>query len=376
AGDDLLLERHVAGQCVDEPAHAQRVLVVNRHPPLEVADVQAVRPQADPSGGPQFVLLGRVLADAPVDEPVVEFVEAEPAVGGRAGPVFAAQHLGPVVMQPLEVDRVDRVLLALEPVARDLGDRYLLVAPRVEAVPVRQFRRRVRAEVRPQQASLFLHRVGVDADLVAEAPLGVPCLLERLVQAPAGVLEEPAVVVAAQAAVFHEAVRHVRAPVRTVPVDEAVVPAPVPEQREVLAEEPDRLYVLLLELRGARDRMPVTPQQFSHRRSPACFAQEAVSLITQHGSILARMRKTGKSWLIRSKSSSGACLATGMCGRAPGAACRYRRRMGARSGPLTSSRRTCSRRPCTRTAAPWAARTLRTQLASSPSMETRYRPPS
>src|SRR6185437_4116287 len=126
--------------------------------------------------------------------------------------------------------------------------------------------------------------------------------------APAGVLEEPAVVVAAQAAVFHEAVRHVRAPVRTVPVDEAVVPAPVPEQREVLAEEPDRLYVLLLELRGARDRMPVTPQQFSHRRSPACFAQEAVSLITQHGSILARMRKTGKSWLIRSKSSSGGLL--------------------------------------------------------------------
>ena len=111
----------------------------------------------------------------------------------------------------------------------------------------------------------------------------MPCLFEGLVQAPAGVVEEPAVVIAAQAAIFHEAVRQVRAPMRTVPVDKPVVAAPVPEQREVLAEEPDRLHVLLRELRDAGNGMPVAPQQFSHRRPLASFAELPVALVTQHG---------------------------------------------------------------------------------------------
>src|SRR5579863_2493850 len=45
-------------------------------------------------------------------------------------------------MQPFEVDGIDRVLLALEPVARDLRDGYLLEPARVIPVPVGQQRRR------------------------------------------------------------------------------------------------------------------------------------------------------------------------------------------------------------------------------------------
>ena len=49
---------------------------------------------------------------------------------------------------------------------------------------------------------------------------------------------------------------------------------------QVLAEDPDRLYVLLGELGGARDGVLVTPQQFAHRRAPARFTEQPVPLVT------------------------------------------------------------------------------------------------
>jgi len=68
------------------------VLVVDGYPPFEMPGVQAVGPQAHPAGGPQLVVVCRVLADPAVDESVVEFVKAKPLVGWRAEAVLTAQH--------------------------------------------------------------------------------------------------------------------------------------------------------------------------------------------------------------------------------------------------------------------------------------------
>src|SRR5580693_6051963 len=99
-------------------------------------------------------------------------------------------------MQPFEVDGIDRVLLALEPVARDLRDGYLLEAARVIPIPVGQQRRWPGPQVNPKEAGFLLHLVCLDANLVLEAALGMPGLLERLMKASAGVVEQPAVVIA------------------------------------------------------------------------------------------------------------------------------------------------------------------------------------
>src|SRR3989442_6681102 len=56
-------------------------------------------------------------------------------------------------MQPLEVDRIDGVLLALEPVARDLREHDLLVAALAEQIPIGHQRRRRGPQIRPQQRS-------------------------------------------------------------------------------------------------------------------------------------------------------------------------------------------------------------------------------
>src|SRR5215470_2553801 len=62
----------------EEPADAERVLVVDRHPPFEViAEIEAVRPQRDPTDGPDRVALALALAHTLVDEAVVELLEHE-----------------------------------------------------------------------------------------------------------------------------------------------------------------------------------------------------------------------------------------------------------------------------------------------------------
>src|SRR5262249_54758112 len=116
AWDALLFERLVTRDGVDEPADAEGVLVVDGHPPLEVAGVETVGPEADASYGPWLIRLGGIRANPSVDEAMVEFVEAEPGMSGGPWPILATQGLRPVRVEPFEVHRVDRVLLTLEPV--------------------------------------------------------------------------------------------------------------------------------------------------------------------------------------------------------------------------------------------------------------------
>src|SRR5213076_539953 len=55
----------------EEPRHRQRVLVVHRHPPFEVAaEIEAVRPQRDAADGPILILFALALAHALVGETV------------------------------------------------------------------------------------------------------------------------------------------------------------------------------------------------------------------------------------------------------------------------------------------------------------------
>src|SRR5262249_31388032 len=102
----------------EEPRHAERVLVVDRHAPFEmIAEVEAIRPQRRASYGPIRIALVGALAPPLVDEAVVELLELELEVlaGVRAG--LAAQPQAPIVVHPFEVYGVAGVLLALEPIA-------------------------------------------------------------------------------------------------------------------------------------------------------------------------------------------------------------------------------------------------------------------
>src|SRR5689334_19765072 len=95
--------------------------------------------------------------------------------------------------------RVDRVLLALEPIARHgrEHDLYEAVGPS-EWLPVRHQRRGIRPEIGPQQSGFRLDTVRLDANLVAETDLGRSDILIRLFETGAGLVEHPAVVVATQ----------------------------------------------------------------------------------------------------------------------------------------------------------------------------------
>ena len=96
------------------------------------------------------------------------------------------------------MDRVDRVLLTLEPVARNLAEDDLdeAIAPG-ERFPHWYFRCRERTHIRPQQPGAGLDRIGLDRDAVFEVGVWMGDLFKRLVDAFAGVVELPAVIVAA-----------------------------------------------------------------------------------------------------------------------------------------------------------------------------------
>src|SRR5580693_8185874 len=62
----------------EEPGDAQRILVVDRYAPLEMAaEIKAVRPQRDAPDGPVAILLALPFAHALVDEAVLEGLELE-----------------------------------------------------------------------------------------------------------------------------------------------------------------------------------------------------------------------------------------------------------------------------------------------------------
>src|SRR5580698_9778002 len=205
------------------------------------AEIKAVRPQRDAPDGPVAVFLALALAHALISEAVLERLELALEMFRRRVGVAAAQPAAPVVVHPLEMDWIDRVLLALKKVARHVGEHDLAkaVAPG-KWLPHRQFRRRQRAEISKQQAGAFLDRIG----------LGLAAGLRRfwaggvfigLFEAAAGLVHEPAVIAAADAGLLDPAIGHVGAPMRAMPVDQAVTAAAVAVEDQVLAHQADGL---------------------------------------------------------------------------------------------------------------------------------------
>ena len=145
----------------EKPGDAERVLVVHRHPPFEmIAEVEAVRPQRDPTHRPIRIPLVGILAHPFVDEPIVEFLEFELEVLAGVGARLAAEPQTPVVVHPLEVHRVAGVFLALEPVAGNVGEHNFAKAVFPgEGLPDWQLGRRLRPHIGPQQPRAFLHGI-------------------------------------------------------------------------------------------------------------------------------------------------------------------------------------------------------------------------
>src|SRR5262245_38153867 len=202
----------------------------------------------------------------------------------------------PVRMEPLEMHGIDRVLLALDPVAGDLGEHDLdeSVSPR-ERLPCRDQRHGGRAEIRPQEPGLRLHRIGRDVDAVLEARSGMRDLLEGLLDAAAALVPLPAVIVTAEAAGLDPAIREIRAAMRAVAIDQSVAAGAVPVQDEVLAEQTDRLDGMHLELELGSDRHPVPAEQLAHARARADLGQRAVLRLAQHRASRGRSRGTSRS---------------------------------------------------------------------------------
>src|SRR6185312_2570280 len=269
----------------EEPRHRQRVVIVDRHAPFEmIAGEEGVGPQTDAADAPQFVVLVGVLAHPAIDETVIELVEIDLGVARAIGPGLAFEPHAPIRVHPLEMHRVDRVLLALHPVARDFRNHDLgkAVLPG-ERLPVRHQRRGKRAEIGPDQPGMLAHRIRFDPDARFHVGVGMGHVLVRLGDARAFLVIKPAVIVAAQAALLDEAIGHVGAAMAAMPVDEAPGAGKIAIQRKVFAHEPHRLDPCgLVELAGAGDGLPIAPHQLAHRRIGAGLAQQLVLVGSQH----------------------------------------------------------------------------------------------
>src|SRR3984893_18262403 len=138
-------------------------------------------------------MLAGVGADALVLEAVLELAEIDLDVVRRIRAGRTLQTQAPLRMGPFEMHRVDRVLLALEPVARDLGldDLAEAVRPR-EEFPIRHQRPRLRPKIRPYEAAQFGDRIGLDMDLILEPRVRMRHVLIGLREAASRLVIEPA----------------------------------------------------------------------------------------------------------------------------------------------------------------------------------------
>ena len=175
----------------------------------------------------------------------------------RAVGVAAAQAAAPIVVHPFEVHRVDRIFLALEPIAGNVReyDFAKAVAPG-KRLPDRQFRRRQRTQVGEQQSRTFLDRIGLG--LAAGLRwFWIGGVFIGLLEAAAGLVHQPAVIAAANAGLLDPAIGHIGAAMRTMAIDKAVTAAEITVKNEVLTHEADWFDWVRVKFAGAGDRLPV-----------------------------------------------------------------------------------------------------------------------
>src|SRR5208337_4262752 len=89
------------------PGDAERILVIDRNAPLEmVARKEGIRPEADAADLPKRIFFTHALANAPVDDAIVEFVEREPKVTRRIWATLVREPHAPVHVHPFEMQRI------------------------------------------------------------------------------------------------------------------------------------------------------------------------------------------------------------------------------------------------------------------------------
>jgi hypothetical protein len=129
-----------------------------------------------------FVAYQATLDDAIVGNLKPDLVVVGPAAGDLCEEFFAFfRRLAagdapttPVAVEPLEVEGVKGVLLALEPVAGEFEDGGFSDTVPGEDIPTREQRRGLRAHVAENDAAKLLYFVGLYLDLVLEsAPCGL-----------------------------------------------------------------------------------------------------------------------------------------------------------------------------------------------------------
>src|SRR5215813_15000550 len=87
-GRDLVLHIRLAAlrHPHEEPADAERVLIIDRHAPFEViAEIEAVRPERHAPDGPDRIALALAFAHALINVAIVELFENELEVLRRIG---------------------------------------------------------------------------------------------------------------------------------------------------------------------------------------------------------------------------------------------------------------------------------------------------
>ena len=258
------------------PGHHLGVGVVHRQAPAqesvppEIARAAAVHGVHRPGLGDvgQQVLLypePEVVADAPGDRAidreiavVIPHVALDPPVLGELRPV----HQG---VQIHGMHRVDPVLRHLQPVAgKRAGIGHHLEARRLEGIVDGKLGRALGwAHIGEEQSLVLLHRIGALADVLEDR--GLRGLRRRLQQRAVDVVE-PAVIAAADAALLDVAELQRGATMGAVLLEQAHASRLVPEQHQVLAQDPHRKRQLS-QLRGHGDSVPEAPQVLPRRRA-------------------------------------------------------------------------------------------------------------
>ena len=247
--------------------------VVDRHPDLHLEHPVAAHPHlvGEDQGmadGPVVAVLGLAFQQAAFDDAVLEGVEGHLGVlvgGERLGhgrALHPGDELEVVPVQCLDVIRVHRVLHDLEPVARQ--HRMADVAHPVHHVGLvpGQLGGGLVADVGPHHAAQLGGPAGAHPAALPE--LGGGPGLGQDVDAPAGGVELPAVVAAAEPAVLDDAVDQRGAPVGAPLVDDAVGPRRGLEHGPVLAQQAHPADRELVELAHERHRVPVAAEHPPH----------------------------------------------------------------------------------------------------------------
>ena len=287
----------------DEHRIPVAAVIVDGHMPLEDAHLPAHRDRdrvgEDAVRDPHMGELVAVPAQRPEPEPEWGGLDGDVRRGGlphqlgdgHVGVRDGVAELQPIravlsaeeAMQERRMRRVDADLVRLQPVAPPHAlEREHLRARRHEAVQAGKLGRIAPAQVRPHDAIALGDRV---VDLTHPRVERRRRRLCRCLETRTVHIEEPPVERAAQAAVFHPAIRQIDATVGALAPDHAQPALVVAKQHEVLAQQANRDHrPVAVEFLRERRRLPVPAQHVASRRPRPALGQEPVLISAHHAS--------------------------------------------------------------------------------------------